>query len=63
MHGKATRYTQPHRKVARAFSLPRRASYNFAELIHRELKAFAKKKKAANKLHMNCGPMLTRLAC
>lgn len=64
-HGKATRYTKPHRRVANFFSKTftsnRNWTLNFAELILSELKSFSKRKKVAKMQHMNCGMMLTRL--
>lgn len=65
-HRKAVRYTRPHRRVAACFSeVPNSHqswSLNFAERIHTELKAYAKRKKPSTALHLNCGLALTRLA-
>ena len=62
-HGKAVCYTQPHRTVARAFSLGAKRTagqptWNFAQLVHRELFAYA----AESQKMLTCGQVLTRVA-
>lgn len=65
-HGKAVRYTRPHRKLAMMFTKAvtsrQGLSLNFAELIFSELKSYATKIRKSKNIHMNCGPMLTRIA-
>ena len=65
-HGRAVRYTQPHRTVARAFSLAAKETasqptWNFAELVHRELLAYAEKGAQSQKM-LTCGQIITRVA-
>lgn len=65
-HGKAVRYTRPHRKLAAIFAkgVASRANLrvNFAEFIHTELHAFVKRLKKKKQTHLNCTLMLTRIA-
>ena len=60
------RYTQPHRTVARAFSLGAKKTvgqptWNFAELVHRELIAYAEKGAESQRM-LTCGQVITRVA-
>ena len=67
-HGKATRYTRPHRRIAamltKAVNSRHRLSLNFAEVILSEMKAYASRLRASKEKisHMNCALMLTRIA-
>ena len=67
-HGKASRYTRPHRRIAamltKAVNSRHRLSLNFAEVILTEMKAYANRLRASKEKisHMNCALMLTRIA-
>ena len=67
-HGKANRYTRPHRRIAtmltKAVNSRHRLSLNFAEVILLEMKAYANRlRQSKEKIsHMNCALMLTRIA-
>ena len=67
-HGKASRYTRPHRRIAtmltKAVNSRHRLSLNFAEVILSEMKAYANRLRASKEKisHMNCALMLTRIA-
>ena len=67
-HGKASRYTRPHRRIAamltKAVTSCHRLSLNFAEVILLEMKAYANRlQQSKEKIsHMNCALMLTRIA-
>ena len=64
-HGKAVRYTKPHRRVAAMFTKALGSRHNlnlrFTEIILSELKGFSTRLKNNKNLHMNCCPMITRI--
>ena len=64
-HGKAPRYTKPHRRIATMFTRAHGSKFNlnlrFTEIILTELKAFATRLKNNKNLHMNCCHMMTRI--
>ena len=64
-HGKAVRYTRPHKRItamfAKAYASRGNLSLRFSELILTELKGFATRFKNNRNLHMNCCHMMTRI--